>query len=247
LCNLSPGGGFDDKGVRLGGFVGARFGRGFADLAVQYSRRDYDYRRNICDIETPSATEPIVRDPNSSTGFSSGGVEVDDIYAGTISGQTRLTEWGVSARMGYDFGGERFLWGPRVSITYLKSEIDAFTESGRTSVTNTVESNNPDILTTMRAAGDPTGLELAFDEQERISLQAEARLVVACRFEPKFGAIIPRVSASWIHEFKGERDLVTVRMAQDLRPTPTRFSFTTNSVDKNKGVVAIGLTAFIGA
>jgi uncharacterized protein YhjY with autotransporter beta-barrel domain len=156
--------------------------------------------------------------------------------------------------MGYDFGDERFLWGPRLSVTYLRSELDAFTESGQTSVTNTVESNtpfdpinDPRGLTTTRATGDPIGLELVFGDQDRTSLQTEAQLVVAYRFEPEFGAIVPRVSASWIHEFEGERELVTVHMAQDLRPRPTRFSFTTDSADENKGVVAFGLTALLGA
>jgi hypothetical protein len=58
--------------------------------------------------------------------------------------------------------------------------------------------------------------------------------------------LIPRISGSWIHEFRAERELVTVRMAQDLRATPTRFSFTTDRVDEDKGTIAIGLTAFIG-
>lgn len=61
----------------------------------------------------------------------------------------------------------------------------------------------------------------------------------------KFGTLIPRASASWIHEFKGERKLVTVHMAQDYRATPARFSFTTDSADKNKGVIAIGVTALL--
>jgi len=247
MANLNPGGDFDDESVTLGGYAGARFGRGFADLGVQYSHRDYDYRRKVCVIESPSDTDPIEPDSSVESGFSAGGIEVDDIYAGTISGDTSPTEWGVSARMGYDFGSERFLWGPRVSLTYIKSEIDAYTESGKTSVTNTVKSNNEAILTTIREAGDPTGLELAYDEQERTSLQTEAQLVAAYRFEPKFGVIIPRVSASWIHEFKDERELVRVRMAQDHRPDPVRFSFTTDNVDRNKGVIAAGITAFIGA
>jgi uncharacterized protein YhjY with autotransporter beta-barrel domain len=246
MANLTPGGDFDDESVTLGGYVGTRFGRGFADLGVQYSRRDYDYRRNVCVIESPSP-DPIEPDANVESGFSAGGIEVDDIYAGTISGDTSPSEWGMSARMGYDFGSERFLWGPRVSFTYIRSETDDYTESGKTSVTNTVRSNNENILTTIREAGDPTGLELAYDEQERTSLQTEVQLVAAYRFEPEFGAIIPRVSASWIHEFKDERELVRVRMAQDHRPDPVRFSFTTDNVDRNKGVIATGVTAFIGA
>jgi uncharacterized protein YhjY with autotransporter beta-barrel domain len=244
ICNLSPGGGFNDDGFKFGGFTGARFGRGFADVVLQYSHRDYDYQRNVCAIESPSGSEI----KKVGEGFqTTDGLKIDDIYAGTITGETTLNEWSLSGRAGYDFGNERFLWGPRVSVTYLRSDLDGFTESGRTSVTNTVESNNPDVLTTKRAIGDPTGLELAFDDQDRTSLQTEAQLVAAYRFEPEFGAIIPRVSASWIHEFEGKRELVTVRMAQDRRATPTRFSYTTDSADENKGIIAFGITALVGA
>lgn len=229
LCKLDPGGGFNNVEVKLGGFVGGRFGRGFADVAAQYSNRDHDYERNVCAIRKSSAP----------------GTSPDDIYAGTLTGQTTLTEWSISARTGFDFGDEGFLWGPRVSITYVKSKIDAFTETGQTSVTETIKSNNPAILTTERNAGDPTGLELAFDQQSRSSLQTEAQFVAAYRAVQKFGTLIPRASASWIHEFKGERKSVTVHMAQDYRTTPARFSFTTDSADKNKGVIAVGVTALL--
>lgn len=227
VCKLGPGGGFNNVEVKLGAFVGGRFGRGFADVAAQYSNRDHDYERNVCAIRTSSASN-----------------RPDDIYAGTLSGQTTLTEWSVSARTGFDFEAERFLWGPRVSITYVKSKIDAFTETGRTSVTDPVNSNSPN-LTTDRNPGAPTGLELAFDDQSRTSLQTEAQFVAAYRSVQKFGTLIPRASVSWIHEFKGERKSVTVHMAQDYRAAPTRFSFTTDSADKNKGVIAVGVTALL--
>ena len=250
ICNLSAGGGFNDVGVKLGSFVGGRFGRGFVDVAAQYSNRDHDYERNVCAIETSSAVSLIEANANSPSGFSSDGVPIDDIYAGTLSGQTTLTEWSVSVRSGYDFGDERLLWGPRVSITYVKSKIDAFTENGQTSVTNTVNSNpnNAPIITTKRNPGDPTGLELAFDDQSRTSLQTEAQFVAAYRFEQKFGTLIPRASASWLHEFKGEREQVTVRMAQDFRGSGAKLiRFTTDSADKNKGVIAVGVTALLNA
>lgn len=191
-------------------------------------------------------------DSSSPSGFSSpdtklnGGTQIDDIYAGTISGRTRLTEWSLSTRAGYDFGDDRLLWGPRLSLTYLKSRIDGFTETGRTSVTNTVTSASGE-LTTLRAAGNPTGLELAYGKQDRASLQSEVQFVAAYRFDTAYGPLIPRGSASWIHEFRGKRELVNVHMAQDYRASPTQFSFTTDSVDKDKGVIAMGVTALINA
>jgi hypothetical protein len=244
LCKIGPGGEFSDDGGKLGAFLGARFGGGFADVALQYSRRSYDYRRNLCTIETAAgAIEPSA---TSRSGFKSGTQDIDDVFAGSIFGDTRLREWSVSARAGYNFGDERLLWGPRLSLTYARSKIDAFIERGRTSVTHTVLSALGDIETN-RAPGDPTGLELAFDAQSRTSLQSELQLVAAHRFELPSATIIPRISASWIHEFEAERERVAVRLAQDLRPEPVRFSFTTDSADKDKGVIALGFTALRGA
>lgn len=244
ICKVGPGGGFDDKGTRFGGFVARRIGDMFGDIGMQYSRRNYAYRRNVCAIESSSGD--IVRDPGSVSGFSGGGVAIDDIYAGTISGKARLTEWGLSGRVGFDVDAEPFFWGPRLALTYLRTQIGAFTESGRTSVTNEVRSNTPDVLRLERRSGDPIGLELAYDKQQRTSLQSELQLAAAYRHESGFGTLVPRLSVSWVHEFKGERQLVGIRMAQDQRASPTRFDFTTDSVDKNKGTVALGLSLLRG-
>lgn len=243
ICKIAPGGGFDDKGARIGGFVAKRMGRGFADIGLQASRIDASYRRNVCAIKGQS--DAIVRDadPNNPTGFASlGGVVIDEIFSGTLSGKAKVTEWGLTARAGFDVDAELFVWGPRVSLTYLRTTIGAFTETGRTSVTHPVNSNTPAVLRTVRSVGDPTGLELTFDRQRRSSLQSEVQLVAAYRHASANGTVIPRVSLAWLHEFKGERELVQVRMAQDRRLDPTRFSFTTDSSDKNKGLVAVGLS-----
>lgn len=240
VCKVGPGGTFDDKGALLGAFVAQRVGAVFADAAVQLSRSDHDYQRNVCAIEANSAS--IVRDAASPSGFASGGIAIDDIYAGTISGRARMSEWNLSGRVGFDGGGGQWLWGPRLSLVYQRTTIGAFTESGRTSVTNTVKSNNEAVLTTVRTAADPTGLELAFGRQRRTSLLSELQLVGAYRHEAAFGTLVPRVALSWQHEFKGDRQLVAVRMAQDRRASPTTFTYTTDAVDKNKGTVTLGLS-----
>jgi uncharacterized protein YhjY with autotransporter beta-barrel domain len=242
ICKVGPGGRFDDKGGLVGGFIAKRVGEAFADVGVQFSRRDYNYERNVCSIEGDGGAITRVALIPGESGFASGGILLDDIYAGTISGKARVSDWSLSGRIGFDGGGEQWQWGPRLSLSYQRTSIGAFTESGRTSVTNIVKSNNELVLTTERSAGDPTGLELAFDRQRRTSLLSELQVVAAYRHEAGFGTLVPRVSASWQHEFKGDRELVGVRLAQDRRASPTNFSFTTDSADKNKGTLSFGLS-----
>ena len=240
ICKIGPGGQFADKGLRLGGFVAKRFGEGFADVGVQYSRRRYSYERNVCAIEAVGGALTKV-----GANYQSGGILIDDIYGGAISGAAALSEWGVSGRGGWDFGDERLQWGPRLSLTYLRSTLAAYTETGRTSVTNQVVSATGG-LTTNRAAGDPTGLEMAFDAQHRSSLQSELQLLASYRFVAAVGTLVPRVALSWVHEFKGERQTIAVHMAQDHRATPTRFEYTSDAVDKNKGNLVLGLQLLRG-
>lgn len=249
VCKIAAGGGFEDQGLRLGGFVATRIGEGFVDVGLLFSRRNYSYRRNVCAIEADGSA--LVPDPLSVSGFRSaafvaGQGQVDDIYAGTVAGKTRLTEWGWSARLGFDAGTAQWLWGPRVSLSYLRTALGAYTETGRTSVTHRVESNNPAILSTTRTAGSPTGLELTFEQQRRTSLQSEVQMLAAYRHETGFGSLVPRVALSWQREFKGQRELVNVRMAQDFRANPTRFSFTTDGSDKSKGSLSLGLLLMRG-
>lgn len=244
MCKISPGGKFSDDGTTVGAFFGQRYGSVFADVAARVSDRNYEMQRNVCTIEPHDPNLPITRDGETFLNGDSVDKIVDDIYAGTIFGRTRLNEWSVSTRAGFDFGQDRFLLSPRVSITYTKTTIAAFSETGQASVANEV--NSVGGLKTTRNLGDPIGLELVFDEQTRASLQTEAQFVIGYRFTLAFGELIPRVSAAWIHEFQGERQLVTVHMAQDLRSSPKRFEFTADSTDKNKGTVAIGATFLVG-
>ncbi len=239
ICRTEPGGGFDDEGSRIGVFAARRFGEGFADLGLQYSRRHYRYDRNVCAIEANSGA--LAADPNSPSGFTSDGIAIDDVYGGNIVGKARLTEWALSTRAGMDFGEDRFSWGPRVGLTYTRTRIGAYTETGRTSVTHTVRSNTG-LLETVRAPGDPTGLELAFEGRSRSSLQSELQLVAALRYDTPMGALTPRLALSWLHEFRYERQSVRVRMAGDRRAVPTVFEFTTDAQDPDRGLLALGLT-----
>ena len=239
-----PGGDFDLKGGRFGGFAGWRLGdAGFIDINASRSRRDYRYKRNTCMIEVTA--EPLSYVNGELFG---GGLLIDDIYAGRISGDTDITETGVSIRAGFDSSRGAWTFGPRATLGYARSTIDAYAETGRSTVDNPVTPNGaglpPDggrIIN--RALGDPIGLELAYREQEHDSLLLEIGGLVERRFETSRGMLVAHASAYWRHEFKDELRFATVRFVQDLRPDPVFFSFVNGQVDADTALFSVGLTA----
>jgi Autotransporter beta-domain len=169
----------------------------------------------------------------------------DDIFAGTLTGSTRLHEFAFSIRTGADLGSGGWNAGPRVILTYARTTTDPFVEAGRSTVANSVHPNSGPAV--QRTLGGPIGMELAFDEQSRYSLLLELGGEVGRQITTPFGALVPFGSAYWRHEFNDERTIVTVRLAQDLRSSPTRFSFGTDAPDANTAMVAGGLSALFGS
>lgn len=246
-----PGGDFDLDGGRFGGFAGWRLGdAGFIDINASRSRRDYRYDRNTCMIEVTAQPLSYVNGQ-----LFGGGLPIDDIYAGRISGDTDITETGFSIRAGFDNNRGAWTFGPRATLGYSRTTIDAYSESGRSTVDNPVTPNNPvnpadpnpplpdqgRIIN--RALGDPIGLELAYREQKHDSLLLELGGLVERRFETSRGMLVAHASAYWRHEFKDEPRVATVRFVQDLRPDPVFFSFVNGQVDADTALFSVGLTA----
>jgi uncharacterized protein YhjY with autotransporter beta-barrel domain len=262
----------EQHATRVGGFAGRKLGRGgFVDVNISWSRRDHDYDRSVCAIENQGqaafAPNVVFNDLNANGQADPGEVQVaqgrgllfsdgdvngtldagesvfDDIFAGALTGSARLNEIAFSARTGGDFGGGGWTIGPRAILTYARVTTGAFTEAGRSTVANSVLSNSG--LVVRRTLGGPIGLELAYDEASRYSLLLETGGELSYQFGTRV-AIVPLAAAYWRHEFNDVRDIVTARLAQDLRPSPTRFSFGTNAPDPNTALVSIGANVLAG-
>jgi hypothetical protein len=274
VCGGRPSPGtLEQDTTRFGGFVGALLGgAGFVDASVSWARRTHDYARGICTIENQGqaafAADVAFVDQNSNGIVDPGEIRpnpgggllfqdsdddgtlgenesvFDDIFAGTLTGSTRLHELGFSVRTGADLGSGGWIVGPRVILTYARATTDSFIEAGRSTVANSVHPNSgPDV---QRTLGGPIGVELAFDEQSRYSLLLELGGDVGRQIGTPFGALVPFGSAYWRHEFNDERTIVTVRLAQDLRSSPTRFSFGTDAPDADTAIASAGLSALFG-
>jgi uncharacterized protein YhjY with autotransporter beta-barrel domain len=183
-------------------------------------------------------------DGNTNQTFDVGETVNDDIYAGAISGETTAREAAVSLRTGYDFRASSFLFGPRAIFTHTTTKVDGYSESGRSTVAGDVhpESLDPGEPNFTRQLGGPTGLELVYDDRryrsELLQLGAEA----SYRFAGSRAELVPFGSFYWRREFGDEFINNTVRMAQDLRPNPVRFSFSNRGPDRNSAEFTGGLS-----
>ena len=234
---LSTGGTLDQTANQLGGFAGYSNGRGFVDGTFAWTSRDHEYARNVCTIETQGVVKY-----NPATGVLSDDVHavVDDIYAGTLSGLSQIDETSFSFRAGADAGNATVSGGPRAVFTVTRGTTGAYIETGRNTVANTVTYANGDKI--FRTLGGPIGTELAFDEQTRTSVLLEA----GGEFAVHAGSVSPFFAAYWRHEFNGDFPVVTARMAQDQRTTPTVLSFGFDAYDRDAFQFGFGANAVAG-
>lgn len=231
---LTTGGTLDQTANQLGGFAGYSNGRGFVDGTFAWTQRDHEYARNVCTIETQGLVSY-----NPATGVLSDSVHavVDDIYAGTLSGLSQIDETSFSFRAGADVGNARVSGGPRAVFTVTRGTTGAYIETGRNTVANTVTFASGEKIN--RTLGGPIGTELAFDEQTRTSVLLEA----GGEFAVHAGSVSPFFAAYWRHEFNGDFPIVTARMAQDQRTTPTILSFGFDAYDRDAFQFGFGANA----
>lgn len=241
---VGPGGRFDIEGPRAGAFVAWNLGESaFVDLGFSRERRDLRYRRGVCAIEasnTPlSVKGDVVFADGDDDGIPDDNEIVDDIFAGTLHGRSRTTEDRLSLRVGADWNRGAWIFSPRAILSYSRSRTDGFTETGRSSVANPVESAGK-ITRIDRVLGGPIGFELVYpDRRERIT-QLELGGEIGRRFDFAGTSVIGYVSGYWRKQNGLEDPVVRVRLAQDKRDRPTYFSFATNAVDADTAQFSLG-------
>jgi uncharacterized protein YhjY with autotransporter beta-barrel domain len=168
----------------------------------------------------------------------------DDVFAGAISGKTKARESAISMRAGYDFRVGSFVFGPRALFTHTSTRVDGFSETGRSTVANDVHpvALDPGEPNFTRQLGGATGLELVYDERRYRSDLLQPGVEVSYRAYSSRAELVPFGSFFWRREFGNEFIDNTVRMAQDLRANPVRFSFSNTGPDRNSAEVTGGLS-----
>ena len=258
-------GGFAARSLGTGGFV---------DVGVSLDRRNHSYARNVCTIEVQGnplafASGIRFRDANGNGIFDNGEINTanapvnvlfvdgdnngqfgvgesqnDDIYAGTISGDTNVREAAISGRAGHDFQSGLLSFGPRVVFTHTSTTVDGYSETGSNTVANEVHPNalDPGEPNITRQLGGPVGLELAYDENRYRSDLLQLGGQASYHIERDSVTLVPFGSAYFRHEFGDAFITNTVRMAQDLRTNPVIFTFSNNGPDRNSVDVSGGMS-----
>jgi uncharacterized protein with beta-barrel porin domain len=88
-----------------------------------------------------------------------------------------------------------------------------------------------------------TGLELRFDSDHQTSILSTVGLTVSTVVETWFGAVVPEAGIEWRHEFANDQRSVDVSFVDDQ--ARRKFSYETESPDRNFGVVSGGVVAVL--
>jgi uncharacterized protein YhjY with autotransporter beta-barrel domain len=128
---------------------------------------------------------------------------------GTAASAGDANAYNASALFGFDQPAGRFTYGPRVGLNYAQTKIDPYSETGG------------------------TGLELTIQGRTVKSFQATAGFYGSWAISTKNGIVLPQFTVGYVHEFEDDASIVTAQFAEDLRPTPTVFTYGTSVPDSD--------------
>lgn len=158
--------------------------------------------------------------PNNNAGNAFNG---NDILR-TADGSFDTFQYGVAARVGYDYTPEQvegLTVTPIAGVEYLRAEVDGFTENGA------------------------QGLDLEFDDFDAESLTSNLGLEATYSISTGIGIITPGINGRWVHEF-AEEDGPKVVYAND--PTGlSEFTISSDNVDEDYGIVGASVAAQFAA
>jgi len=136
--------------------------------------------------------------------------------SGPTEGDTQGDELRLSVNSGYDFIFGNVTLGPRLGVNYRDQTIDAYRESGQ------------------------TGIELAYDNQNIVSLTTNAGVYGSIAINTGLGVIVPQATAEYIHEFLNDQRSVGFRLVQDL--ANQKFRYQTDPPDRDYVILGVGVS-----
>jgi outer membrane autotransporter protein len=146
------------------------------------------------------------------------------VTGGSIDSDYNGNEYQLGALAGYDFPINNVTISPRVGFDWRRLEYDSHKETGSAKEGSLIEDGDIQL-------GDPTGLELRFDDDGQTSLQTRIGVQTSVALRTNFGIVVPQASFDWMHEFKNNQRDVDVSFVEDLNKT--RFTYETAKPERN--------------
>lgn len=167
---------------------------------------------------------------------------------GPVMGQNKgnydTNEFSATILADYPYAIGRFNIAPHVGFIYNYKKNDSYSEQGNAEVAN------PALGIVQ---GGPTGIELAFEEDSRTSVQSVLGMKATNTLRVGSAAIVPELFLNWHHEFQDDQRTIDVSFVQDNRPEPKVFSYDTQAPDRDFFILGLevstlfenGLKAFV--
>lgn len=175
------------------------------DFIGSYSIGEFDTLRNI----------------NYSVPSNGGGLTTVNQQFGADSD---VNDWLFSVGAGYDYALKGTLLSPYGRVSYMRSDIDGYTEQ--------LQSSN----------GLPGfGLALAVDDQDVTSFKTNLGLQLSHAFSTHTGIITPYVSVDWEHEFDNDARTITAEFAEVSAAFNSFNSISIQTEDPDRDYANFGL------
>ncbi len=138
-------------------------------------------------------------------------------FAGTIKSDFEGDQFLAGLSGGYDWFVGDFSIGPFVAIDYIKTEIDGYDERGA------------------------TNLELRYEDQTSYSTTASVGLNLSHTTQTSWGAIVPNVSISTVHQHQDDARRYDVRLIALPAVDPSTLQLKTDDPDRDYALINLGL------
>ena len=131
------------------------------------------------------------------------------------------TQVWVSSGLGYDFHNEALSFGPYVRATYIRSEIDEYTEKDRSD----------------------SGLQMTINVNDRESLTTDIGAMANYSISMNWGVLVPHAYIEWEHEFDNDAQVTTATYVLDSQGNT--FSLQGDDPDRNYVNAGAGLVSVL--
>jgi outer membrane autotransporter protein len=130
---------------------------------------------------------------------------------------------GISTGYNFQYGSLGF--GPVASVNYIRTKIDDYEERSTSSDSSL------------------SGLDLAFEEQQTQSVTTRLGLRGDYSVNLGFGVFLPKLEASWEHEYSEAGDDITVRFVND--PSGEPFTVVSEDPDRDYFLISPGFSLIL--